>query len=113
MYETRQWSATRDFVSMWVPIFFLSILVEMAYFWTFYRQSKVYRTNDSLSSLTLGSLNQLTKKLFGQVVLLHGPYKWIWYNYGQQVAESVPLLQNHFFAWWVMLVAVDFAYYCE
>ena len=60
-------TSTRDYVQIWVPIFLSTIALEMVYFWIFYPSARVYRTNDALGSLMLGSFNQLTKKLLSQV----------------------------------------------
>lgn len=63
-------TAVRDYVSLWVPIFLATIALETIYFWFKAPNSDVYRLNDSLGSLTLGSFNQLTKKLVKQVSII-------------------------------------------
>ena len=60
-------TAVRDYVSLWVPIFLGTIALETVYFWITAPKSDVYRLNDSMGSLTLGSFNQLVKKLIKQV----------------------------------------------
>jgi len=101
----------RDYVTLWVPIFLGTIALETIYFWITAPKSDVYRLNDSLGSLTLGSFNQLFKKLISQIIFIHGPYYYIWTNYGQYVVEQVPLLQNYWLAWWAMFLSVEFCYY--
>lgn len=44
---------------------------------------------------------------------MHGPYAFVWENYGQYFVQQFPILQNQIFAWWFMFIGVEFAYYCK
>jgi len=81
-----------DYVDMWVPVFFISIIAEagtrsssssssssLSMFddlwfgwtpaaWLKYKQVRIYRINDSLCSISLGLLSLVVKKLAAQAV---------------------------------------------
>lgn len=61
----------RDYVSLWIPIFLSSIALEALFYKISKKPNEVYRLNDSLSSLCLGSWNQLSKKLVAQVTIFN------------------------------------------
>jgi len=96
----------RNYVSIWVPIFLLSIVLEALY--SGLLGLKLYRFNDMISSLSLGMMMAGTKALIAQAWTL-SPYIWVWEHYA--VAHD-QWWQKGSFGWWSMLVAVEFGYYC-
>jgi len=101
----------RDYVVLWVPIFLGSIAIESLWFRLTAKRS-VYRMNDALGSLCLGNYNLLSKSLTNQLFLLHGPYLYIWVNWGQHYQTYLPAwMQNEAISWWLVFIGVDFAYY--
>lgn len=57
----------KDYIAKVIPLFLLSGFLEFIFYWWTKPNASVFRLNDSVSSVTLGSLNQLSKKLIGQV----------------------------------------------
>lgn len=64
----------KDYIFIVVPIFLVSIFVELVYCWWKKPDSHIFRATDSISSSTLGTLNQLTKKLVGQASFVFSYY---------------------------------------
>ena len=67
-YYGRDEVHTKTYVTLnaWIPIFLLSIFGEMLLF--HFRKQEVYRANDSLSSLSLGSYNTVVTNLISKVL---------------------------------------------
>lgn len=59
------WLPVRDWVGVWIPIFLLTMGLEVVY--SYFTETNLYRVNDALGSLGCGSLLTLIKKLFSQV----------------------------------------------
>lgn len=91
-----------DLITIAVPFFLLSILVE--FLWGLWRGRNTYRLNDMFSSLMLGNLSQARKFVVlgvGGVV-----YRWITDYF------SLPLWSStHWSTWVVAFILYDFCYY--
>lgn len=110
--DSSQWKPVRDYVAVWIPVFLVTIAIEILIGWA--KQADIYRVNDFMGSMSCGSLLTLTKKLFSQTFLAFGMYETIWRLYGENIYHNVmpewyranPVLQ-----WWLMFFAIEFAYY--
>ncbi|KAL6063795.1 ALKMO monooxygenase [Balamuthia mandrillaris] len=94
----------KDYVAMWSPIFIGSIILEVA--WSWYKGSAVYRTNDSVSSMSLGIYSMLFKHLWVGVVTFT-PYTYVYQNF----ALTRRFEDGGMLAWWLMFVCVELGYY--
>jgi hypothetical protein len=55
-YYEKNYENIKSHLNTWIPIFFVSIFLEIIYYY-FAKQQRVYRTNDSISSLSLGTFS--------------------------------------------------------
>lgn len=97
-------ASVTDYVDLWVPIFLLSMFAEAA--WAKYKEVRLYRVNDTLSSLSLGVLSLLTKKLAAKALAFF-PYVYVWEHF----AVTRAFATNGALAWWLMFAGKEFSYY--
>jgi hypothetical protein len=92
-----------DYVDLWIPVFFLSIIVESAY--SRYFGLRLTRLNDSVGSLGAGSYMTLGKKLVGTAIVSYSPYTYIYTHHRLTDVGSGP------WAFVAMFFIVEFVYY--
>lgn len=90
-----------DYIALSVPVFFLLIGIELAYF--FYKKLKYYRFNDSIANISQGIGSQLTG-LFMKTALFFG-YKYIFEHW------RLFDLPDAIWVWVILFIGVDFCYY--
>ena len=91
-----------DLILYAIPFFFLLMFLEIGY--GFLRGRNTYRINDTINSLSMGSLSRLQGLVF--LGFSAGIYEWIVVNY--QLAQ---LPDDELWVWASCFVLYDFAYY--
>jgi len=91
-----------NYVEEAMPWFLIFIVVEMAY--SMYRKKNFFRLNDTIVSLTSGSLQQAVKMLCHTFEFTTAC--WVYENYGFHF-----LNWDSVWTWIIAFVAVDFTYY--
>ncbi|TKC02441.1 sterol desaturase family protein [Pedobacter cryotolerans] len=90
-----------DYIALSVPVFFILIVIELAY--SFYKKLGYYRLNDSIANLSLGIGSQITG-LFMKTALFFG-YKYVFENW------RLFDLPQTIWVWIILFIGVDFFYY--
>lgn len=85
-----------------VPFFLFAVVLEVLIFAVRWPKKRAYRVNDSLNSLSLGLLSQLTGVFFRATSLL--PYEWVF-------SHKVCDVPDTWWGWMLALIGVDFGYY--
>lgn len=94
--------AVTNYIAFAIPVFFLLIFIELVA--AFFMKKKLYRINDSITDLSLGTYSRVFGKFYGLFFLLLYIYIYENYRIWHLGYESV-------FAWVFGFFAVDFLYY--
>ncbi|MCB0820215.1 MAG: sterol desaturase family protein [Bacteroidetes bacterium] len=90
-----------NYIALSVPVFFLLILLELA--WSAKKGLKLYRLNDSIANISCGIGQQLTDIIFKS--LLFFSYIYIYEHFR---LFSIP---QTWYWWLILFLGVDFCYY--
>ena len=99
--------ALTDFVHYSIPLFLVGILIDLLISLAkpSSKHKRSYRINDSINSLSCGVMSELVKVHARWIVLL--PYTYV---YKEFAIYRVPF--DSVWAWILVFLGVDLAYYC-
>lgn len=100
--DTNPFGIPYDYLIIWTPIFFISISFEALYSYLF--NLGLYRFNDAIASLLLGTFSTLFKACLSRFALM-SLYTYVYRHF---VIYAMP---EGWFSWWAMLLLVEFCYY--